>query len=296
MSRIQWDGTGQRLYETGVDRGVLYPVSEQATYPKGVAWNGLTTISESPTGAESNKQYADNIEYLNLQSVEQFGATIEAFTFPDEFSECDGTKEPIDGFMVTQQNRRSFGLAYRSLIGNDTKGTDYGYIIHLIYGAKAAPSSKDRATVNESPEAATMSWEITTTPIASGIIVDGRELRPAAHYMVNSTKFSAAAIKNLEDVLYGAPGVEPRLPLPAEVKTLLEGGQPILVTPVKPTQAEVSGDQVLTIPNITGVIYEIDGVQVENEVVIEETTLVTSRPATGYRFPEVVDTDWLFEV
>lgn len=217
MAKLQWDNSGERIFETGVDHGVLYPQSNDGTYPTGVAWNGLVTVTESPSGAESNPQYADNIKYINLVSAEEFAGTIEAFTYPDEFAVCDGSAEPVDGVMVGQQGRRSFGLSYRSMIGNDVEGQDFGYKIHLVYGAQAAPSEKAYGTINDSPEAITFSWEITTTPV--GVT----DMKPTASITIDSTKVAPAALADLEDALYGtagAPGTPARLPLPDEVLEL----------------------------------------------------------------------------
>lgn len=221
--RIQWDETGKRLYETGVRNGVLYPMSANGTYPKGVAWNGLSAVTESPTGAEATPIYADDIKYLNLISVEEFGATIEAYTYPDEFSSCDGSADIVAGFSVGQQKRSSFGLCYRTALGNDIEGTDYGYKLHLIYGAIAAPSEKAYATINDSPEAITFSWEVTTTPVP----VPG--FKPSASLTFDSTKLEPGKMAELETILYGkdavttpaAPAVVARLPLPAEIIALL---------------------------------------------------------------------------
>ena len=217
MAKIVWDKTGERLYETGVKNGVLY-VQEGGAYPKGVAWNGLTAVTESPSGAEATPLYADDIKYLNLLSAEEFGATIEAYTYPDEFAECDGSAALADGVMIGQQPRKAFGLCYRTTIGNDTNGNDYGYKLHIIYGALAAPSEKAYATINDSPEAITFSWEVTTTPVN----VTGA--KPTAYITIDSTKADPAKLAALEDILYGKngePGNEPRLPLPDEIKTLM---------------------------------------------------------------------------
>ena len=214
MPKIVWDAVGQRLYESGVDHGVLY-VQQGDAYGPGIAWNGLTSVTESPSGAESNPQYADNIKYLNLVSAEEFGATIEAFTYPKEFEACDGYAEIAPGAVVGQQNRATFGFSYRTKVGNDLNG-DLGYKIHLIYGALAAPSERAYATVNESPEAMTMSWEITTTPVA----VEGH--RPTASITLDSRTIAQAKMTAIEDVLYGGSGATPaKLPLPAEIITLL---------------------------------------------------------------------------
>ena len=217
MAKIAWDKTGERLYETGVKNGVLY-VQEGGAYPKGVAWNGLTAVTESPSGAEATPLYADDIKYLNLLSAEEFGATIEAYTYPDEFAECDGSASLVDGVMIGQQARKTFGLCYRTTIGNDTNGNDYGYKLHIIYGALAAPSEKAYATINDSPEAITFSWEVTTTPVN----VTGA--KPTASITIDSTKADPTKLAALEDILYGKdgePGNEPRLPLPDEIKTLM---------------------------------------------------------------------------
>lgn len=215
MTKLLWDSVGDRLYETGVDRGVLFVQSATGTYPLGVAWNGLTAVTESPSGAEPSPQYADNIKYLNLMSTEEFGATIEAFTYPEEFAQCDGSAELVTGVMVGQQSRKTFGLAYRTAIGNDTDGTDHGYKIHLIYGAKAAPSEKGYQTMNDSPEAITFSWEVTTTPVE----VTG--FKPTASLVIDSTLVDSTKLAAFEDILYGTTEEEARLPLPDEVKTLL---------------------------------------------------------------------------
>lgn len=220
MVKIKWDQTGERLYETGVDHGVLYIPDNKGEYKDGVAWNGLTAITESPSGAEANPQYADNIKYLNLISVEEFGATIEAFTYPEEFEQCDGTAELAPGVTIGQQGRKTFGLSYRTQVGNDVDATDYGYKLHLIYGALAAPSEKAYATVNDSPEAMTFSWELTTTPVE----VEGN--KPTASLTIDSTKVDSGVMKTIEDVLYGAED-DPRMPLPDEVIELLGGEEEV---------------------------------------------------------------------
>jgi hypothetical protein len=219
MPALTWDNTGERFYETGVDRGVLYTYdSTTKLYGTGVAWNGLTAITEAPSGAEPTPQYADNIKYLNLMSAEEFGFTIEAFTYPDEFELCDGTASPLAGLTVAQQARRTFGLSYRSLIGNDVDAQDHGYKIHLIYGALASPSEKSRTTVNDTPEAMTFSWTATTTPVA---LPADLKMRPTAHIVADSTKMTAANLASLEAVLYGDELESAALPLPGELITLL---------------------------------------------------------------------------
>lgn len=216
MATLVWDQVGEKVYETGVDRGVLYLQDETGAYDTGFAWNGLTTVTESPSGAESNPQYADNIKYINLTSAEEFGATIEAFTYPDEFAQCDGTATPAPGVSIGQQTRKPFGLCYRSLVGNDLENTGYGYKLHLIYGATAAPSEKAYTTVNDSPEAITFSWEVTTSAVAVGDI-DGVSYNPTASIIIDSTKVAPADLTALEAILYGGASTQPLLPTPAVV-------------------------------------------------------------------------------
>lgn len=222
MSKIVWDKTGERYYETGVKNGVLY-LQTNGVYSNGVAWNGLTAVTESPSGAEATALYADDMKYLNLYSAEEFGATIEAYTYPDEFGECDGSKELVEGVTIGQQTRKAFGLCYRTVIGNDTDGEAHGYKLHIIYGAMASPSEKAYATINDSPEAITFSWEVTTTPVN----VTGA--KPTASVVIDSTKADPTKLAALETILYGKDpttmggddGVAPRLPLPDEIKTLM---------------------------------------------------------------------------
>lgn len=213
---IVWDESGKRFYETGVEKGVLYP-AEGGTYPKGVAWNGLINVAEKPSGAEPSPLYADNIKYLNLMSNEDFAASVEAYYYPDEFAACDGTAELAPGVSVGQQTRKKFGMSYVTKLGNDEDGADHGYKIHLIYGCLAAPSEKAYGTVNESPEAITFSWELSTTPVA----VPG--MKPTACITIDSTKVDSAKLKALEDALYGTSDKEAHLPLPEELATLLAG-------------------------------------------------------------------------
>lgn len=216
MPALEWDLVGERLYETGIDHGVLYMPDQSGSYAKGVAWNGLTSVSETPTGAESNAQYADNIKYLNLISVEEFGATLEAFTYPDEFAEYDGLGIPAPGVFVGQQPRKVFGLSYRTRVGNDLEGDSYGYKLHLVYGCIASPSEKAYNTINDSPEAITFSWEISTTPVPMA------GFKPTSLIVIDSTVVDETKLKALEDELYGAT-MEPRLPLPDEVIELVGG-------------------------------------------------------------------------
>lgn len=224
--KLVWDKTGEHFYETGIKNGVLYPMSESGTYPKGVAWNGLTAITESPSGAEATALYADDIKYLNLMSNEEFGATVEAYTYPDEFAECDGSASLAEGVYIGQQVRKTFGLCYRTTLGNDAKGNDYGYKLHIIYGAMASPSEKAYSTINDSPDAITFSWELSTTPVAVA------NFKPTASLTIDSTKVDPQKLAALEDILYGKDGtgedhstgaVDPRLPLPDEIATLMKG-------------------------------------------------------------------------
>lgn len=217
MARLVWDKTGERFYETGVRQGVLYPMVDGA-YPKGVAWNGLTAVTESPSGAESTALYADDIKYLNLRSTEEFGATIEAYTYPKEFEECDGSAELAAGVTIGQQPRKSFGLSYRTALGNDVENENHGYKLHLIYGATASPSEKAYATISDSPEAITFSWEVTTVPVN----VEG--FKPTALLTIDSTKVDPAKLAALEDILYGKAETEARLPMPDEIATLMAQG------------------------------------------------------------------------
>ena len=216
MAKIKWDETGEKIYETGVKNGVLYLPDESGQYVKGVAWNGLTAVTESPSGAESTPLYADDIKYVELQSAEDFGATLECYTYPDEFAECDGSAEVAPGVIIGQQNRKTFGLCYRTTLGNDVKGNEFGYKLHLIYGAKASPSEKSYSTINDSPEAITFSYEITTTPVN----VTGH--KPTACLTINSTKVEVGKMQQLEALLYGAESTEAKLPLPDEVINLLK--------------------------------------------------------------------------
>lgn len=217
MSKLVWNEAGKRLYETGVDKGVLYVSNGSGGYQKGVVWNGLVSVNESPSGAEATPLYAGNIKYVELMSNEEFGASIEAYTYPEEFEQCDGSAELADGVTIGQQPRKSFGLCYRTKIGNDTAGDDHGYKIHLIYGAKAAPTEKSYTTINDSPEAITFSWEVTTTPIE----VEGH--KPTATLTIDSTKVDSDKLEAIEKKLYGDVSTEPTLPTPAEILALVQG-------------------------------------------------------------------------
>ena len=221
--KLVWDNIGEKKFETGVDRGVLYPISN-GTYPKGVAWNGFTTVSESPDGGDAQDFYADNIKYGSLRGAENFGGTVECYTYPDEWKACDGRTELLPGVTIAQQNRKAFGLSYRSIIGNDTELLDYGYVIHLVYNATASPSEKSRQTINESPEAQTFSYEFKTTPVPVTAIPNAKA---TSHLEIDSTKVTAEQLAAIEEILYGKaasggePAVDPRLPLPDEVYEIL---------------------------------------------------------------------------
>ena len=216
MAKLVWDQSGQRFYETGVKNGVLYVQDESGAYPKGVAWNGLTAVTESPSGAEATPLYADDIKYLELYSAEEFGATIEAYTYPEEFEACDGSAEIAAGVTIGQQTRKAFGLCYKTVVGNDVKGNELGYKLHLIYGCKAAPSEKAYQTINDSPEAITFSWEVTTTPVN----VDG--FKPTANLVIDSTKVDAEKLAALEAKLFGSASEEAMLPLPDEIVDMMK--------------------------------------------------------------------------
>ena len=224
MSKIKWDETGKRFYETGVDHGVLYPIDGEGKYSNGVPWNGLISVTETPSGAEPNNLYADNIKYLVLVGAEDFGYSIESYFYPDEFAACDGSAEPVPGMTIGQQARKVFGLAYRSKLGNDVEGQEHGYKLHLLYGGLASPSERGYQTVNDSPDAITFNWEVTTTP------VDVPGFKPTACVIIDSTKVKAEKLAALEEILFGkdptsegaSDGANPRLPMPAEVIELLK--------------------------------------------------------------------------
>lgn len=292
MTQLEWDRTGERLYETGIDRVVLYRIVG-GVYANAYAWNGVTGFTESPSGAEANAQYADNIKYLNLISAEEFGGTLEAFTYPDAFAECDGSASPVQGITVGQQARKPFGLSYRTRLGNDQLGADYGYKLKLVYNAQAAPSEKAYATMNESPEATPLSWEITTTPVP----VPG--LKPSAVLTIDSTKVSAAGLAALEAKLYGTAGTNGYLPLPEEVFATF-ANTVTTVVPVAP--AFVASTGVITIPTVTGVIYrraDTNAVVAGGSTVTIPTSgqslIIRAYPATGgYVLDSRVDDDWSF--
>ena len=288
--KLLWDQVGERRYETGVDQGVLY-IPTNGVYSAGYAWNGLTAVNESPSGAEATPVYADNMKYLNLTSAEDFGGTIEALTYPSQFEQCDGTASPQPGVSVGQQERKPFGFSYRTRLGNDTVGDGLGYKIHLAYGAKASPTEKAYNTVNETPEATPFSWEFSTTPVT----ITG--LKPSAILTIDSTKVTAENLKALEDAIYGTAGTEPRLPLPDEVIAMFTGTL-TTATPTAPTFVPATG--VITIPTVTGIDYRR---QDTNAIVTGTVTVaggagkflaIYVTPKAGYGFPAGIDDDWLF--
>ena len=280
--KLVWDQTGERRYETGVSKGVLFVQNNVGAYPTGVAWNGLTAVTESPSGAESNKQYADNQVYVNLLSAEEWGGTIEAFTCPDEFEQCDGSAEVLPGVKIGQQTRKAFGFTYETLIGNDTDGNNAGKKIHLVWNALAAPSERAYATVNDSPEAMTLSWEITTTPTE----VEG--FKPTATMSIDSTRVSAGRWKKLEDTLYGSDSTTSSLPLPGAIIALLEE-----VAEITPTAPTAVGNKI-TIPTQAGVIYMIEGTPVTGQYTMTKNTTVSAIADDGYVFASGATTSWPF--
>lgn len=288
MPRLMWDKVGERRYETGVNKGVLYIPNEQGIYDDGVAWNGLTTVTESPSGAEATPIYADNIKYLNLISAEEFGATVEAYTYPDEFLQFDGVASPVSGLYVGQQARKSFGMSYQTRVGNDTSGSDLGYKIHLIYGAQAAPSEKAYATINDTPEAITFSWELTTTPVD----VAG-DFKPTAQLVVDSTKADPAALANLETILYGSVSTFPRLPLPDEVMDIFGGNPESTVVETEAPYVSDDDPGMFVIPETNGVDYYLNGELLPpGEYPLTQNVFIQARPQPGYRFGSTTDNDW----
>lgn len=292
MVALTWDQVGERKYETGVDKGVLYIPDVNGIYNTGFAWNGITTVTESPSGAEASPQYADNIKYLNLISNEEFNATIEAYTYPDEFGQCDGSVSPIPGVAIGQQSRKSFGLCYRTRVGNDVSGADLGYKLHLVYGATAAPSERAYGTINDSPEAITFSWEISTTPIE----VPG--YKPTAILTIDSTLVDSVKLAALELVLYGTVGVDPLLPTPTDVVAALTTALTAVNMGVAANQPTyVSATHVITLPAVTGVTWKINGVTkaagAQPALTTGQSANVTAHAATGYRL--VGDSDWTFD-
>lgn len=291
MTTLTWDEPGEHYFETGVDRGVLYPYVGSA-YEAGIPWNGLTGVTESPSGAEATGLYADNLKYLNLVGLEMFGGTIEAYTYPDEFALCDGTTAPAPGVSIGQQPRKMFGFCYRTNVGNDVEGSALGYKLHLVYGALAAPSEKAYATINDTPEAITFSWTFSTTPVA----VTGHN--NTSVLVVDSTKVDAGALAALEDLLYGTVGTDAELPLPDVVIDLFDGVAATSVTPTQPTFVAATG--AITIPTITGVQYfrADTGATVTGVVTIGvagTSLMIRARPLNSlYVFPTTAANEWSF--
>lgn len=286
MSKLVWDKSGEKFYETGISNGVLYLINPQGLYTPGVAWNGLTSVSESPSGAEPNALYADNIKYLNLYSAEEFGATIEAFTYPDEFAICDGSAALAAGVRLGQQSRKTFGLAYKTLFGNDIDGQDYAYKLHLIYGCMASPSEKQYQTVNDSPDAITFSWEISTTPVN----VTG--FKPTSCITIDSDKVPADKLAQLEDILFGTAATDPRLPLPDEVASIVGSSSAFAVSNYltnvvndnADTTAEGTYSATLTAADgytIANVIITMNGVDVTSTAYTSDTGAVSIASVTG---------------
>jgi hypothetical protein len=287
MSVVVWDDTGNKRYETGVDQGVLYPLSsDTGLYDAGFAWNGLTAVNEKPGGAAANPQYADNIKYLNLLSAETFAGTIEAFTYPDEFGACDGTVSPLPGVVVGQQTRQVFGLCYRTKVGTDVP-PDAGFKLHLVYGALAAPSEKDYATINDSPAAVAFSWDFDCTP------VNVTDYNPTCLIVIDSTKVDSGALTDLTNFLYGTDGTDPSLPAPDDVIALF--GEDLVAITLGP--ATFNGAHTVTIPSQTGVTFYVDNVEhAAGSVTLSaaQTVVVKARPNTGYVFNTPVVEEWLF--
>jgi hypothetical protein len=292
MTALTWDKVGEHFYETGVDHGVLYVQDEDGSYPQGVAWNGLETVTESPTGADATPTYADNIKYLNLISVETFEGTVEAYTYPDEFAECDGSGTPTPGVVVGQQTRKTFGLCYRTRVGNDTEGTDHGYKLHIVYGATAAPSEKAYASINDSPEAISFSWAISALPVP----VTG--YKPTATMVIDSTKVDATALGTLEAMLYGSGGGDPHLPLPDDIVAVFAGTLTSVDMGASANQPTYNaGTHVVTLPTVTGVQWKVNGVNkspgAQPAMTTGQTSVVEATPTSGHVLTG--DTDWEFD-
>lgn len=293
MTALTWDGVGEKIYETGVDHGVLYlPNPATGVYDEGVAWNGLVSVTESPSGAEPTATYADNIKYMTLLSAEEFAATIEAYTYPDEFAECDGTVAAEPGVLVGQQPRKAFGMVYRTLVGNDLEGNAAGYKLHLLYGCLAAPSEKAYTTINDSPEAITFSWEVSTTPQP----VSG--MQPTSLIVIDSTEVSPAALALLEAELFGDAGGDANLPSPDQVIAFFAGALTVVDMATFANQPTYnSGTHVVTLPSVTGVQWKINGVNktagAQPAMTVGQTSEVTAHPLAGYQLDG--DTDWTYD-
>lgn len=296
MTRLQWNAAGANKFQAGVQNGVLYVRDAAGNYADGVPWNGLTTVTESPSGAESNKQYADNKVYVNLKSSEDFAATIEAFWSPPQFDQCDGSASPVVGMYMGQQARKSFGFSWVSLIGNELSGTDLGKRLHFAYGCDAAPSERANATLNESPEAGALSWDVSTTAMDVGTI-NGVTYRPVAHVYVDSTEVSSTVWTLLENIAYGSGASQPRLPMPQEIYDIIAGGTTLVNLGLAANQPTFnSSTGVITLPSVTGVQWKVNG---NNRSPGAQTALTTGQAATvlatpnaGYRLSG--DDDWVF--
>lgn len=292
MTKVTWDLVGQRLYETGVDRGVLYKPNGAGVYDVGYGWNGLTSVTESPSGAESNKQYADNQVYVNLISAEEFNGTIEAFMYPPEFAEHDGTAMPQPGVAVGQQTRKVFGLSFRTILGNDLESNDYGYKLHLLYGLQAAPSEKAYNTVNDSPELTAFSWDVSSTPVTVGT-VNSVFYKPTSQITITSKDVDQTVLAALEDLLYGTSGTDPSLPLPADVLSMFAG----TITGVFPTAPTYNnGTHTLTIPSTTGVTYYLGTDPITSGThAVTQDEVITAKPNVGYKFNQPSVDRWFID-
>jgi hypothetical protein len=289
MSKLAWSTAGQRRYETGVDHGVLYIPNDAGAYLTGYAWNGLTTVTETPGGAEANPQYADNTKYLNLLSAEDLKLTVEALTYPAEFEQCDGIYSPESGVGVGQQSRKAFGLSYRTNVGNDVAGSDYGYKLHLVYGCLASPSERGYSTINDSPEAINFSWDVSTTPVP----VTGK--KPTSIITIDSTNVDGTALATLEDFLYGTVGTDPSLPLPDAVLAIF-AGTVVEVTPGIPTY--VNETHTLTVPSTSHVSYinaATGATLTSGDHTVTADMVVQALPAAGYKFPAIIVDRWFID-
>jgi hypothetical protein len=293
MAPLTWDAVADRLYETGVDHGVYYPLDESGDYTPGVAWNGLETVTESPAGAEATATYADNIKYLNLISAETFGGTVEAYTYPDEFAEADGTAEPTPGVRLGQQSRKTFGMCYRTILGNAVEGNDFGFKLHLLYGLTASPSEKAYASVNDSPEAISFSWDVSSIPAGS----TDPDLKPTSVIVIDSTKVDGTALTALMDELYGTAG-DPRLPTPDEVIAMFSGAVTVVDMGAAANQPTYNaGTHVVTLPTVTGVTWTINGTAAspgaQPAMTTGQTSHIVAHPTTSHVLEG--DTDWEYD-
>jgi hypothetical protein len=287
MAVLEFDAAGDKLFEAGVDKGVLYPINtESGLYDNGFAWNGLTAVNEKPDGASPNRTYADNILYSTLLSAETFGGTIQAYTYPDEFAACDGSATPAEGVLVGQQARATFGLSYRTKVGNEIS-SNLGYKLHLVYGALVSPSEKDYVTINDSPAPVEFSWDFNCTPVAV------TDLEPTCLIIIDSTKVDSDALSDLEDFLYGTISDDPTLPPPDSVLALFTGS----ITAINLTAATFNGAHTVTIPSQTGAIWRVDGVvHAAGSVTLTtgQSVVVSATPDAGYVFNQPVDTEYVF--